>query len=345
MALTFGFYNSQNNDRTYDARQFSGLFDGIINDGIFRTLGNYFTVTAPGGMQVNVGTGRAWFNQTWTLNDAVLPLTIAASNGILDRIDSVILEVNENVGVRANSIKVLTGTAATTPVAPTLTNTSEIHQYRLANIFVAKTVSAIVAGNITNFIGTINTPFVSLVASLDDIGDRTYTERNYVSNGQTLTASINALDVGLKAEKTYLIGLINAKVAATDVYTKSEVNTLLAAKANQSTTYTKTETDNLLGGKQATITGAITTVLVNQLTANRALISDGSGKLIVSAITAEKLGFLTDVTGNLQAQLNTKLSTTGTAANASKVGNRTIYYSTTEPAGAVDGDIWFKPAS
>ena len=55
---------------------------------------------------------------------------------------------------------------------------------------------------------------------------------------------------------------------------------------------------------QATITGASTTVTSSNLTANRALISNSSGKIAVSSITSTKLGYLSDVTSNIQAQIN-----------------------------------------
>ena len=42
---------------------------------------------------------------------------------------------------------------------------------------------------------------------------------------------------------------LGTKADASNVYTKTQTDTLLNAKADKSTTYTKTETDNLLGGK------------------------------------------------------------------------------------------------
>ena len=59
--------------------------------------------------------------------------------------------------------------------------------------------------------------------------------------------------------------------------------------------------------RQATITGAATTVTSNNLTASRALISNSSGKIAVSDITSTELGYLDDVTSNIQTQLNSKL--------------------------------------
>ena len=60
---------------------------------------------------------------------------------------------------------------------------------------------------------------------------------------------------------------------------------------------------------QATITGAATTITSSNLTASRALVSNGSGKVAVSSITSTKLGYLTDVTSNIQAQLDKKEGT------------------------------------
>lgn len=162
MAVYYGFYNSINHDRCYDALQMSAIFDGIINDGIFMNVGTHFAVTANSGMTVNVGVGRAWFNHTWTWNDSVLPLTLAASDQVKGRIDTIVIEVNTASNVRANSIKVLKGTPdGSNPKAPALTNNDLVHQYPLADIKVAAGTKVITAANITNRIGQTPTKFVT----------------------------------------------------------------------------------------------------------------------------------------------------------------------------------------
>lgn len=161
MSLTYGFYNSVSGDRKYDAKQISSIFDGIVNDGIFMSIGTALRVSASSGMTVNVGIGRAWFNHTWTYNDAELPLTLSGSDAVNSRIDSVILEVNMAESVRANSIKILKGTSGSSPKAPTLTSSDVIYQYRLANILVNAGVTVITQSNITDLIGTANTPYIT----------------------------------------------------------------------------------------------------------------------------------------------------------------------------------------
>lgn len=161
MSVTYGFYNSKNKDRRYDAIQMSSIFDGIIRDGILQHVGTAMMVKESTGMMVNVGIGRAWFNHTWTLNDALLPLTVPQSEVILNRIDAVILEVDSRESVRANTIKIVKGTPATNPVKPSMIKTNNRWQYPLAYIRVNSGVTSIRQANITNTVGTSECPFVT----------------------------------------------------------------------------------------------------------------------------------------------------------------------------------------
>ena len=174
MTLTYGFYDSVSSDRLYNAKQMGSIFDGLILDGVYPNYGDHFEVLEDTGMDVSVGTGRSWFDHTWTYNDALIPITVPTAHATLNRIDVIYLEVNENVGVRANSIDILEGTPASTPVPPDLTNTSTIHQYALAHIYVGASVTEIVQANITDMVGTDNTPFVELVTLSEDMQAQIY---------------------------------------------------------------------------------------------------------------------------------------------------------------------------
>jgi len=165
MALTYGFYNALDNDRVYDAVQMSSIFDGVITDGIFPSIGTHFVIRPSSGMDIVVGIGRAWFNHTWTDNDSEFVLSVSISEVLLNRIDAVVLEVNSTDSVRANSIKVVKGTPGTIPVNPTLINTSLVHQYPLAYIYVGAGVSGLIQENFTNKVGTVDCPWVTSVVS------------------------------------------------------------------------------------------------------------------------------------------------------------------------------------
>lgn len=172
MSVTYGFYNSLNGDRKYNAEQISSIFDGLIVDGVFASIGTAFAVKAAGALTINVGIGRAWFNHTWTLNDSILPLTAPESEVLLDRIDAVVLEVNGMESVRENSIKIVTGTPSSAPVRPTLENEGNVHQYPLAYIYRKFGSTVITQADITNMVGTESTPFVTGIIqtiSLDEL--------------------------------------------------------------------------------------------------------------------------------------------------------------------------------
>lgn len=160
MSLTYGFYNSRNGDRKYDAEQMSSMFDGLITDGIFESIGDKLMVSERSGMTVSVGTGRAWFNHTWTLNDAVLSITVDASELILNRIDTIVIDINKSE--RTHTISIVKGIPATNPVRPDLVydNGAEHYQYPLCDIYVKSGATAIKQADITNRVG-IDCPFVT----------------------------------------------------------------------------------------------------------------------------------------------------------------------------------------
>lgn len=161
MSFASGFFNSVDHDRLYDATDISRLFDGLIRDGIFASIGDCLVVKQSNQMNVTVGTGRAWFNHTWSYNDALYPVTIPPSEILMDRIDAVVLEINSVESVRANSIKLIKGMPSSTPAKPVLTNTKEIHQYPLAYVTVGKEVTSIRQADIENCVGTSACPFVT----------------------------------------------------------------------------------------------------------------------------------------------------------------------------------------
>lgn len=169
MSVTSGFFNSLNGDRRYDARQMSAIFDGIINDGVLANIGTAFAVNAAGGNDINVGIGRAWFNSAWLYNDAVLTLTIAPSEVLLDRWDAVVIEIDHSASGRKGDIKVVTGTASSDPQYPTLTKSTEVNQYPLAYILCPANSSSITQAEITNMIGTSECPFVTGILQVQSI--------------------------------------------------------------------------------------------------------------------------------------------------------------------------------
>lgn len=173
MALSCGFFNSNpsTHDRKYDATQISALFDGVISDGVFATVGKAFVVKASTTDQteVIVQTGRAWFNHTWSLNDADIPMKAPDPGIFLDRIDALVLDVNNDVTVRDNTLVWVQGTeAAENPQKPELISVDTHHQYPLCYIYRKAGEYNISQTDIENTVGTSLCPFVTgLIDTID----------------------------------------------------------------------------------------------------------------------------------------------------------------------------------
>ena len=173
-SVTCGFFNSVvtngKSDRLYKAEQMSSIFDGLINDGVFQSIGDALVVTAGTGNTVNVGIGKCWFNHTWTLNDAPLPIDCGKPDNNMTRIDAIVVEVNANDDKRDNFIKIVKGTASQyNPVKPTMAKSERLNQHALCYITRKPGASAITPSDIENVIGTNETPFVTGIVKVLDL--------------------------------------------------------------------------------------------------------------------------------------------------------------------------------
>lgn len=171
MAITSGFFNSVNEDRKYDARQISEIFDGIVNDGVYYSIGEHLQ-TFPGSAAntVMIGTGRAWFNHVWVkVYPNRLMLTLNPPDSVYARYDAVVIEIDHSNPVRKGNIKVITGTPSSSPAYPTLVrNTGEagevgVNQYPLAYILRPANTPNVTASHIKfqNALGSSACPYVT----------------------------------------------------------------------------------------------------------------------------------------------------------------------------------------
>lgn len=220
MSVSSGFFNSLNGDRKYNAAQMSAIFDGLIIDGVFASIGTAFAVKAAGGLTVNVGVGKAWFDHTWTVNDSILPMTAPEAEVLLDRIDAMVLEVNGTESVRENTIKFVKGNPSSAPSRPTLTNEGNVHQYPLCYIYRKYGTAVINQADITPMVGTESTPFVTGILqtiSLDELLGKWQDELDRFTDARSqevddwiaqeesdFTAWFNKMKADLQQEQTVL---------------------------------------------------------------------------------------------------------------------------------------------
>lgn len=100
------------------------------------------------GMQVKVKAGEVWIRGHWGEITTTKTLPITAAHATLDRIDYVIARADfvDNVV----ELDVITGTAAASPVAPTLTQSSLVWEIPLATVAVNSTVVTIADADVTD---------------------------------------------------------------------------------------------------------------------------------------------------------------------------------------------------
>lgn len=128
--------------------------------GVFGADGN-LSVTANGDMTVSVSDGEGWlandkadgtvfWNDTKEQTGSELQLTISLADAVSPRIDRVVVSWDTVDYAKKPRIEVLKGTAASTPVAPALTNNSLLRQISLAQIAIPAAASKITSANITD---------------------------------------------------------------------------------------------------------------------------------------------------------------------------------------------------
>lgn len=148
MAITYGFFNSVNDDRLYNAETFNTYFEGLISqNGIYENVDNCLAVSAGSeGLTVIVGDGKAIVNSHWVRLSAAETLTLATAHNLFSRYDMITLRWNSTT--RDITLQAVTGTPASTPVRPTPTVNDSIVEIVLAYVLVPANATTLTTGNI-----------------------------------------------------------------------------------------------------------------------------------------------------------------------------------------------------
>lgn len=131
----------------------SGVFaaDGNAAVRALSTPGMAVEVTDGTGWMTNAGgNGVVWWIDNETKGGEKLKLTIDPADGVLNRIDRVIVEWKTTNYVDYPEVKILKGKPSSTAAAPALTNTNIVRQISLAQISVKAGTTAITASAITD---------------------------------------------------------------------------------------------------------------------------------------------------------------------------------------------------
>lgn len=145
MAQKYGFFNSINNDRVYDATDVAKFLKKFFTNGVFN---NTLKVTSNDNMTVSVGIGQANIEGYSYENTESLILNVGDSDSTLSRIDSVVVRLD--LSNRQITSQILQGTSATTPSQPSLIRSGNLYDLRLANISVPAGATRITSDMITD---------------------------------------------------------------------------------------------------------------------------------------------------------------------------------------------------
>ena len=194
MSITYGFFNSVDHDRVYNADQIGDMFKGLISNGVYESVGDAFKVNATTGLTVSIGTGRAIVGAKWIENDAVTTLTLSTAHATLPRIDAIVLR--RSTTTRDVSLIAVEGTPASSPSAPYPVIDATTYDITLAQIRVAAGATTITQANIYDLRGSSMCPWVTGIIQQVDTselfdqyaaayGEMMQTMQNWMVNQQT----------------------------------------------------------------------------------------------------------------------------------------------------------------
>jgi len=176
------------------------------------------------GMAVEVSDGTGWMANSgrngivwWIDNESVdgvkLQLAVDAADGVLNRIDRVIVEWKTTNYVDYPEVKILKGAKSGKAAAPALTNNSTIRQISLARISIAAGTTAITASMITD--ERLDASVCGLVT--ENVGIDT----------STMQSQFSTLLRETQAQATSVLDSINRELADLEAGTAVELKKLL----------------------------------------------------------------------------------------------------------------------
>ena len=147
-----GFFNAMKTgdtwDRIYKAENFAEYFASFIGNGVFPNPASNLQVKETSKMQVIVQAGKAWINGFIYINTEDLVLDVDVADGVLNRIDKVVLRYD--VAKREIRAAIKKGEFNSKPTAPILTRNADMYELALADITISAGAIKISQADITD---------------------------------------------------------------------------------------------------------------------------------------------------------------------------------------------------
>nr|DAS62150.1 MAG TPA: Receptor Binding Protein [Caudoviricetes sp.] len=142
------FFNSISGDRRYKAEEWAEYFASFIANGVFPNPSTGLQVLASNSMIITVNTGKAWINGYFYFNTSNLTITLDNADGVLNRIDRIV--VRWDLQDRVISVQVKKGTYSATPSAAAIQRDADAYELVLADVYVGAGAVSISQANITD---------------------------------------------------------------------------------------------------------------------------------------------------------------------------------------------------
>lgn len=248
MAWTYGFYNSVNGDRTYNAVQISSMIEGLITDGVYASVGKQMLVAPNSGMTIQIDTGRGWFGGHWANNDSAYLVTLEDSDVLLNRYCAVCVRTDKSDSGRSTEVYLKYSDFATSPAKPAMERTEQIKEFCLAYVLIRAGATSITAADIEDARG--NTSVCGWVTGLIEQVPTSTLYEQYKADWAQFMAQENAETEAWQAEqraefvawyeslKTTLDGDVAATLSAKVTTLEKDVDDLQAQIARTTATLT-----------------------------------------------------------------------------------------------------------
>lgn len=295
------------------------------------------------GMQVFVAAGQAMVRGHFYSSTASETLAIGAANAN-PRIDSIVLKLDPSVNTVV--LQVVAGTAAVSPVAPTLTQTdSAVYQFKLADVRVEANTTTIDNSKVTDarqFILDVWTtanrpqPFTGL------FGYNTTIQKFEIYNGSTwelATASIDGASITSGTVSAARIANLDASKITTGEFEAARIPLATVSKGG---TGVSTLTGYVKASGTLPMTGSAT-IPFSDVTGTVPVAQGGTGAT-TEAQARTNLGVAAAVHTHTASQITDPANVVAGKfyAGGTSSGTQTrIYVQSATPTGMTTGDLWF----
>lgn len=160
MATLLGPQDSAN----FAQAQWQSMFAGLFSNGVIQGQLNSYSTTTTSGLGISVASGRAMIQGFMAQSDAAVALTAATADPTNPRIDRAVLHAD--LSAHTLAVQLLTGSPASSPTPPALTQTSTVWEISLYQVRVNAGATSITSLTDERTYSLATTPTGSIIGAM-----------------------------------------------------------------------------------------------------------------------------------------------------------------------------------